>query len=467
MLKEDGSKGKSPAFRATSVKFVIGTGIAAFLVIQFIIANARVPEYAKIQTYARVDAWLESARCAVKTGTFLTTCPNGRILPVEDVAADDRGHTLLLNLWSLLTRREPTREDLVRLNFGLNTIGFLALSASLAALGLRIPGLLCALLLGVYGVPGLRPNADVTAAFPGIVTLALCPSLVLIQLLRNRIRGSWARGMAVAGAAGAAALAMLLRESIGTLGVFAFLLVATSWWLIANRAAFRSAWIIVLAILVVGSLFSTRLLLGARNVLFEVPPASGIAGHGFSHNLYLGLGVYPNPWGIKWDDAVGEETAKRVKPDVRYCSPEYYRILLQEYWRILRFHALDVLQIYAHKFRVILGYHWAKISPIPYALMIPTLMLLGGLWIVARRCGADLDAFPALALALMWAGLVLQGILAHPAYFFVYPAEILQILLLAILLEWARLWMVRLPTPSRSDPWRRVSDSGGPEKHNE
>jgi hypothetical protein len=445
MLKENGSEGNPRAFRATAVKVVIGTGIAAFLVIQFIIANARVAEYAKIQTYARVDAWLESARCAAKTGTFLTTCPNGRIMPVEDVAADDRGHTLLLNLWSLLTRREPTREGLVRLNFGLNTIGFLALSASLAALGLRIPGLLCAFLLGVYGVPGLRPNADVTAAFPGIVTLALCPSLVLIQLLRNRIRESWARGMAVVGGAAAAALAMLLRESIGTLGVLTFLLVATSWWTLANRAAFRSTWILV----------------------FEVPPASGIAGHGFSHNLYLGLGVYPNPWGIRWDDAVGEETAKRVKPDVRYCSPEYYRILLQEYWRILRFHAPDVLQIYAHKFRVIMGYHWARVSPVPYALMIPTLMLLGGLWIVARRRGGDMDVFPALALALMWGGLVLQGILAHPAYFFVYPAEILQILLLAILLEWARLWTVRLPAPSRSDHWRRVSNSGGPEEHNE
>ena len=414
----------------------------------FLRVNRAVPLYVRVPTYARVDIWLESAECSAKTGSFLTVCRDGRLLPIEDASfADDRGHSFLLNLWSYFRTTRLTRADLVRLNWAINCGGFLLLAWLLFQCGLKWPAAVSVLLIFPYGIPRWITSFDVIGAFPGILALTLCPALILVVMLRNQIRPKWLRLAATAAGSTAAPLAMLLRESIGILGVVTFFAVATIWGLLMERASLRSVWILVLTLSVVLSLFSTRLLLEARNLLFDVPPASGNAGHGFSHNLYIGLGVYPNPWGIKWDDASAEAAVKRVDPNVRYCSPEYFQILRREYRLIVQSDPSEVFRIYARKLRDVLSLHVGGISPIPYSLTIAVIVLLGGMWAAGRWHRLTVDPFPLLVLALLWTGLILQGVLALPAYFYVYPAEILQILLLTLLVEWTGQWL-GLWTPS-------------------
>lgn len=57
--------------------------------------------------------------------------------------------------------------------------------------------------------------------------------------------------------------------------------------------------------------------------------------HPFWHNVYIGLGYLPNPYGIEWDDSVAIKLVERRKPGAEYLSPEYERTLRDEFFHIL------------------------------------------------------------------------------------------------------------------------------------
>lgn len=68
----------------------------------------------------KVAYWISSSECTVKTGAILAYClPDGKITGIENASlADDRGHTLLANLYALATgraidRHKPTAANLI------------------------------------------------------------------------------------------------------------------------------------------------------------------------------------------------------------------------------------------------------------------------------------------------------------------------------------------------------------------
>ena len=83
------------------------------------------------------NVWLEQlADCALERGVWLAVCENGKLVPISERAiADDPGHALLLDLWSMATRSRATLPDVARLNTLLDTLGLLALAGLLFALG--------------------------------------------------------------------------------------------------------------------------------------------------------------------------------------------------------------------------------------------------------------------------------------------------------------------------------------------
>lgn len=60
--------------------------------------------------------------------------------------------------------------------------------------------------------------------------------------------------------------------------------------------------------------------------------------HPFWHPVYLGLGYYPNPYGIAWNDRIASDRVDSVKPGVVYLSEEYGQILRQSVFEFVHDH---------------------------------------------------------------------------------------------------------------------------------
>jgi hypothetical protein len=77
------------------------------------------------------------------------------------------------------------------------------------------------------------------------------------------------------------------------------------------------------------------------------------AGHPLMHPIVLGLGVPENPLaqaeGIRWDDGVGLELARRVDSGVTYLGPTYEKALFVYYVKLWTYRFDDMLGAYAIK----------------------------------------------------------------------------------------------------------------------
>src|SRR5262249_19935153 len=51
-----------------------------------------------------------------------------------------------------------------------------------------------------------------------------------------------------------------------------------------------------------------------RDHVSHMPPSAVPSSHSLWHPAYLGLGYLPNKWGIRWDDAFGQQAAQQVDP---------------------------------------------------------------------------------------------------------------------------------------------------------
>ena len=131
--------------------------------------------------------------------------------------------------------------------------------------------------------------------------------------------------------------AILLREAVAIIGFVAYLAVLIFVFvfhrpIIRKRLAFTAA----LSLGVLMAYFSANIAIGTRDLLFDVEPALRPTSHGISHNLFMGLGVKKNPWGIKWDDgATFNDHVKTVNANAIYASHEHYAILRNKYINIL------------------------------------------------------------------------------------------------------------------------------------
>jgi hypothetical protein len=289
------------------------------------------------------NIWLDSTDCAVERGVWLAVCERGKMIPISERAiADDPGHALVLDLWSIATRQRATLPAVARLNTIVDTVGLVALAGLMFALRAYIASLIL-LWLGPVQYMGWMTTSP-HWSFIGLVSLAgLLPMALAARslgLLSRRAANAWI-------AAGIVSLAVcaLMRDSIGMMGLM--LTIGTIAILGVRRH--RLLPLMIVGALAVLACMAPRGVVAARDALFDVQPAQRLASHGLSHTLYLGLGFVENKWGIRYDDDYGEAIANAAQPPIVFCSPEYFRLM----WKLYIAHWLEdpveVLRIYLEK----------------------------------------------------------------------------------------------------------------------
>ena len=289
------------------------------------------------------NIWLDSTDCAVERGVWLAVCEHGKMIPISERAiADDPGHALILDLWSMATRQRATLPAVARLNTIVDTVGLVALAGLMFALRAYLASLIL-LWLGPVQYMGWMTTSP-HWSFIGLVSLAgLLPMALAARslgLLSRRAANVWI-------AAGIVALAVcaLMRESIGMMG----LMLTLGTIAILGICRHRLLPLLVAAAVAVLACMTPRGVVAARDALFVMQPAQRLASHGLSHTLYLGLGFVENKWGIRYDDDYGEEIANAAQPPIVFCSPEYFRLMWKLYIARWLEDPVEVLRIYLEK----------------------------------------------------------------------------------------------------------------------
>jgi hypothetical protein len=167
--------------------------------------------------WAATNVWLASSACALERGVWLAVCEKGKLVPISERAvADDPGHALLLDLWSMATRSRATLPDVARLNTLLDALGLLALAGLLFSLRAWLTSIVLMWLGPVeyVGWMGTSPHWS----YIGLVSMSAVLPIALaakdLGLLARRVGNLWiAAGLLFL------ALATLARESIGIMGL--------------------------------------------------------------------------------------------------------------------------------------------------------------------------------------------------------------------------------------------------------
>lgn len=378
--------------------------------------------------------WLESARCARQTGALLSICQGARLAPISDLAlAEDPGHALLLGMLAKFDDKDVDFSDVARINLFINAAGLFLLVAILFGLRLHI----AAVLLLAFGSARFLSWTEVLPhwSFIGLTAMQTVLPLTLLARDRRWMSSKLSTGFMVVGFA-ALGFATLVREAIATMSVIVTLLVGG--WLAwtrfrQGRSMIPLAFVVALTI---GMTTTPQLVIGARNLLWNVQPAQFIAAHGMSHTLYIGLGNVPNKFGIVYDDVFGYRAAVKDSPGVYYQSPEYLTVMRRLYLRRVLEDPLEVARIYFEKFKIVLG-HWFLGS-----LALPlwgSLPLLVGIQFLCNRGASPADrrfvevTTGVNVIALSFIGLtVLQSTLAVPNMFYAMPIALLLLLMLSV-----------------------------------
>ena len=358
--------------------------------------------------------WLKSSACAAETGAWLAVCVDGRLEPISNYAiADDPGHAFILAMKAKLTQREQNALDIVQVNLAINFGSLLLLCLLLLGVGNGLQAFLLLLLATPVYLSGHTPGPH--SAVMGAATLAALLPLCLLLRFEDLISG-WRFGLAVVCGVLGLACAVLLREPVGTMGLL--MTAAALACLIWRKRSARIGWLA--ACVVVASLLawkSAALLLAYRDYLFPMPASAYVTTHGTAHNLYLGLGVVHNKWGIQWRDAYGQEVAQQVKPDIVYASHEYFAILRRLYLQRLWEDPREVWRIYSLKAGWMLQ-RWFPRYFLPLG-SLTLLLALDAVFLVVRirpLHDAERLQLVVFALSLGFVTLfVLQGALAHPS----------------------------------------------------
>jgi hypothetical protein len=385
--------------------------------------------------WAATNVWLESSQCALERGVWLAVCEKDRLVPISERAiADDPGHALLLDLWSMATRSRATLPDVARLNTLLDALGLLALAGLLFALRAYITSIVLMWWGPVeyVGWMGTSPHWS----YVGLVSISAVLPIALaakdLGLLSRRAGTLWiAAGLLFLG------LATLARESIGIMGLLVSFAVLAL--LLVRRPHWRQR---ILPLLLAGVLalavFATpRWAVMARDAAFDMQPAQRLATHGLAHTLYLGLGFVENKWGIRYDDDYGEAIANQADPPVVFGSPDYFRLMGRLYLARWAEDPLEVSRIYADKAWLLLAVPTLYPGP-PFGIV-----LLMGLFHLAAatafgawgRIGFP-QGFVIEGVALAFLGLFLaQAMVALPSQIYAMPANAFVLVLLGAIVE--------------------------------
>jgi hypothetical protein len=313
------------------------------------------------QSWSSAAIWVESADCARETGAILVLCQGGKLVPIADHSAgDDPGQALWLGAYAALTQHAVTQEDVSRMNSTLNYAGLILLARLLFSLRLPIVTFLVltggAVIANQFHSLGPHPGHFGVACLATILPLAI----VGLPLVSESRRLFWI--WVVVGIA-SSGVALLFREAIGFMGVVVGLIAVGASYLAASGAQRGQLVYLVLIGGVLSSLFVPQLVLGARNHAYGIEPSGRMEQHGAWHNLYIGLGVVENPFGIEWLDDNAVQTVKKIDPTIQYLSKKYYDTLRREYFRIVLSDPLQVAIIYFQKFWMALKAYgtWAMV----------------------------------------------------------------------------------------------------------
>lgn len=299
-------------------------------------------------SWSSAAVWVKSADCARTTKAILAICQGDRLLPIADVSAgDDPGLPLVLDLYAALSGAVVTETDVSRVNTILNYVGIVSLAGLLFCL--RLPFLsLLALTVGAVianKLPSLGPHPG---HFGVACLVALLPLAVLGVPSTGPSRANWWLWM-IAGLLGLA-VGMIFREAIGLMGVVtALLALGVSYFCSLMKMRRAGLAHLVVAGATILTILAPYSILRARDAVLDIAPSTRMEQHGAWHNLYIGLGVVENPFGIVWNDDDGIRAVREVNPTTVYLSAEYYSILKRKYFEIVLHHPIEVAAIYLKK----------------------------------------------------------------------------------------------------------------------
>jgi hypothetical protein len=399
--------------------------------------------------HSNAGVMTQAADCAAATGKFLVVCREGTIVPISEAGPlDDPGMSLAASLWTYSTRQALGERDVLWFDLAINLIGIYLLAVFLILCGARYMASVAAIFL-----PVLLPAFVEMSPHPsqlGLTAAALCLPCAIIYVFGRRRRWPW-RWLAIPVLGSAFLLAVvvtLFRQPLGfltfavSLGVLVMLLV---------RLGLRGTWVrlSLSAIVLAGVLLAPKAIFRLRDVAYGLKPSSLVEQHGTWHALFLGLGYVENPFGIKWLDSVGVESAAAVDPTATYGTARYLDTLRREYVAIVLDHPATVLRIYGEKLWIALttplpigettnGY--LSSLHVPIAGVVVLLLVLT----VVTSLRLPLNVFRRLLpLAVIVLGSVLffllQASLIAPDFRYLFPIEVPLTLWVGLLLEsWAR-----------------------------
>lgn len=291
--------------------------------------------------------WLQSAECARTTGKLLVLCENGPLRPIgEDNAGDDPGHALFLGIFAAVTGHTAVISDVPIWNAVVNGVGLLALVGLLWWLKLPVLSMTLLALGPILSRKYLYFSPHTSQL--GATCLAMIAPLVILATSSHDKRKSaiaW-----IVGAIVCLALASLVRQAIGLMGLVAGALALFYRTLAVLRTPRNLAFSLTMLIALLAGYKAPAIVFAARDVAYSLPPTGQMETHGVWHNLYIGLGAVDNPFGIKWDDNDGLEHARAIDPTVRFTSKHYYDLLRGAYFDIVIHQPLAVAKVYAEKF---------------------------------------------------------------------------------------------------------------------
>ncbi len=407
-------------------------------VILFFLALSLVQARADDEIQWVAKMWLQSADCARSTGKVLVLCRSDGIVPLaNENPGDDPGHALVLDIYSATTELPVTLDTVAALNTVINLAGIVVLAVLLFRLRLRIT----ALMVLIFGPVIADQFHDISAhsAQLEIACLSVILPLAILGLPLVKAKRStlilWI-GIGVL----CLSLSALFRQSIGLMGLAASVTAMCIGLVMTRRALVAHAAILLVAVL---SYESATLVLRLRDVAYGLPPPKLMERHGISHNLYIGLGVDENPFGIRWEDSAGAEAASRAAPGVVYLTLEYYDALRKEYFKIVAERPLDIATVYLIKFSNALASQLP--NPLKSVKLGPAILFVAAVAALARWRGRYLAAGPAdvvqLFSALYICFFLAQGILFHYRMLYMYPVQLFLLLGLGTAIE--TLWRAR------------------------
>jgi|TARA_R110000787_G_scaffold277158_1_gene386296 hypothetical protein len=404
--------------------------IPLLLVSLFLIAGHFAVEYSNARNiygdvqnadWQAVNSWILSSSCSADTGAFLVSCQSdGSLAPYEDISlADDIGHALALNLYSAFTGIEAEFYQAARVNVLLNFV-----SAGILAMLLYFSlGAFSAFVFSAF-VPFAYASLIYLSPHPALTGVAsLSVAAVIIPLLWlgkcDRFLPFFSITVSVFVLVGTAAV---FRTAIAYYVLAASALV---WSLVVIKSGtkkniFRNL-ICAGAVLtsIIAALSVPNGVRSLRDQLFNVRPAAMNAGHGISHNLYIGVGDVENSFGVEWSDTYGYNVVKEVAPGVAYASPAYFQVLWSEYWELWNDDPWEMISVYLRKaFKMFSGTVYDRI---PVGLISLSVVLSGVLVALSfLRHGHGLSPKRSIVLCsgALTAAFFAQGILANTSMFY-------------------------------------------------